>query len=139
MENYDPAQVSLVVGGNIISGFSDGSMIKVSRDEATFSLKTGADGELARTRNHNRQGKVVVSLMQTSQSNLVLSSLHNIDELTGVPAGSLRLADALGNTVLSGDNCFIEKLADVGYSKDLEIREWTICVPKLDGVIGGAL
>lgn len=138
METYDPAQVSLVVGGNIISGFMDGTFIQVTRDEDTWTLLTGSDGEVARARNHNRAGKIVVTLMQTSPANDILSALHQRDYLTGIPAGATRIADGLGNTVLGGDEAYVLKPADVGFGKELEAREWTIVVPKLDGLIGGA-
>lgn len=139
METYDPAQVNLVIGGQLITGFMDGTFIQVSREEDSWLPQVGADGEVARARNANKMGRIVVTLMQTSPSNDVLSAMHNTDVLTGVPPGAALITDNLGATVLGGDNAFLLKPADVEFDKTISGRQWTIMVPKLEGVVGGAL
>jgi len=139
MDTFDPSQVNLVIGGQLITGYMDGSFIEVTREEDTWLPITGADGRVARARNANRMGRVVVTLLATSPSNDVLSALHNVDFLTGVPPGALSITDNLGRTVLGGDEAFILKPADVEFAKEVTGRQWTIMVPKLDGVIGGSI
>lgn len=139
MDTYDPMKVTLVIGGNIISGFHDGSFIQVSRDEDTWLRTVGADGRVARARNANKMGMVTFTLQQGSPSNSVCSSLHNADELTGVPPGAFQLIDQNGTTVLAGDETFFLKPADVEFAKEVSGRQWSLAVPKLEGVVGGVL
>lgn len=139
METYDPAAITLIVAGQIIEGFMDGTFVTVSRDEDTFTPFTGAGGETARTRNRNATGKIVVTVMQTSEANNTLSGLHNQDELLGIPPGPAMLKDNLGTTILGGDSCYLLKPADVSFGKEYQGREWTIVVPKLQGTVGGSL
>lgn len=138
MDTYDPGQVTLVVGGQLITGYMDGTFITVERDEDTWTLHTGADGEVARARNRNKAGKIVVRVQQTSPANDLLSAMHNTDEATGVPPGPAYLRDLLGNTIVGGDDAFLLKPAPIEFGKEIAGREWTIVVPKLEGVVGGA-
>lgn len=138
MDTFDPTQTTLIIGGNIITGFMDSTYVKVTRVEDSYMTMVGADGRVARARNANRMAEVEVTLMHTSPSNDVLSALHNRDALTGVPAGPFSLSDRLSRTNLNGADCFVKKPADVEYAKEVVARVWTIVVPVLDGVVGGA-
>lgn len=139
METYDPAAITIIVANQIIEGFMDGTFANVTWDEDSFTPFTGAGGETARVRNRNRSGKIVITLMQGSPGNAILSALHNQDLLLGVPPGAAMIKDNLGTTLLGGPNCYVQKLPDTAYAKDYQGREWTIVVPKLEGVVGGNL
>lgn len=139
METHDPAQVVFTLGGQPITGFMPGTYLTVEREEDTFTLTVGADGEVARVRNRNKSGTITFTLMQTSPSNQILSALASQDESAGVPAGAALVKDLLGTTVLGGDQAFIRKPAASSFGKELEGREWVVVVPKLEGVVGGAL
>lgn len=135
---YDPAQMLLNFMGIAIQGFFDGSMIKVSRDEPSFALKVGNDGETARARNQNRAGKVVVTLMQSSLANDLLSAKVRADEALGTGIGPLLLRDNLGTLVASCPDAFLEKPADGERGKEILGVEWTIICPHLDFNVGSA-
>jgi hypothetical protein len=139
MDTFDPQKVTLVIAGNIISGFGEGSFITASREEDTWLSVVGSDGRVARARNANKKGIVQFTLLATAPSNDVCSALHNLDELTGIPPGAFQLVDQLGRTVLSGDESFFMKPADVEYDKTVTNRQWSLVVPKLDMVVGGSL
>lgn len=139
MDTFDPQKVTLVIAGNIISGFGEGSFITASREEDTWLSVVGSDGRVARARNANKKGIVQFTLLATAPSNDVCSALHNADELTGIPPGAFQLIDQLGRTVLSGDETFFMKPADVEYDKQVTNRQWSLVVPKLDMVVGGTL
>ncbi len=139
MDTYDPQKLTLVIAGNIISGWGEGSFVTVSRDEDTWLAVVGSDGRVARARNANKKGIITFTLLQTAPSNNVCSSLHNLDELTGVPAGAAQLIDQLGGTVISGDECFFLKPAEVEYDKEITGREWTLVVPNMVVSVGGSL
>lgn len=139
MDTFDPQKVTLVIAGNIISGWGEGSFITASRDEDTWLSVVGSDGRVARARNANKKGIVQFTLLATAPSNAVCSALHNADELTGVPPGAFQLIDQLGTTVLSGDETFFLKPADVEFDKQVTGRQWTLVVPKLEVFVGASL
>lgn len=139
LKTYDPAKLSIVFAGIPIQGFAEDTLVKVTRAEKSFNLKVGTTGEAARARNRNRSGTVTFTLLQTSASNDALSSKLQEDELTGTGTGPLLVADNLGTTVINGDQCFLEKPADVEFGKEIQAREWTVVVPDLDMFVGGAV
>lgn len=137
MKTYDPAQVLTSFAGQIISGFGEGTMIVVERDEAAFTKKVGADGEVARARNRNRSGKVRLTLMQSSASNDYLSSMARQDELAGTGVGVLQIKDGLGTTLVMVPNAWIEKIPNTEFGKEQSDREWVFDCDFVDATIGG--
>lgn len=134
---YDPKLVLLNLGEVFFSGFAPGTMIRVSRDQDSFTKVAGSDGEVARVRNRNRSGSVTVTLLQTSQCNDRCSALLAADELFGTGVRPLRLVDASGTTVIAADRAWIRKPADPEFADSLSNREWTIDCADLESFVGG--
>lgn len=134
---YDPKQVSLIVGGKIMSGFSDGTFINVTRNEQAFNLKVGVDGEGTRAKSNNRSGKVEIELMQSSGSNDVLSDFALADELSNSGAVPIFLKDNSGRTLVTALTGWVQKFADSPFAKETSVRKWIIETDELDMDIGG--
>jgi hypothetical protein len=136
---YDPGSVIVVFGTLNLSGFSDGTMVRVERDEDAFTKKVGADGECTRTRNRNRCGSVTVTLMQSSASNLALAALLTADELT--PGGTsilpITVKDNQGNSLHTALDAWIRKTPSAEYAKEVGSREWVIDTGKMVNIEGG--
>ena len=69
---YDSKEVSLVVGGVVITGVASGSFITVERAEDDFTEYVGAQGEVAMSETNNKTGEIKVTLDSTSPSNVFL-------------------------------------------------------------------
>lgn len=139
LKAYDPALISLVFADQLITGVQDGTFVEVSRDEDSFFLHVGADGEAARARNSNRAGTIKFTLMQSSPSNDVLSALATLDENTGAGVRSAMVKDNSGTTLVQAAQAWIQKTADVTFAKEpSEPREWLIRVADLRMLVGGA-
>jgi hypothetical protein len=137
-KTYDPALVVVTLGPYLLSGFAEGTFIKVSRDEDAFTDKTGTDGETARARNKNRAGEVELTFLQTSASNDILSGLAQAGELTGTDVLPLLIKDLLGTTLVSALNAWPKKIADVEEAKEITDRAWTLrCASPLLMNVGG--
>lgn len=134
---YDPKAVSLIVGGHIITGFSDDDFIEVERSEDAYSKKTGVDGITTRARNNDRTGKLTIRLMQSSSSNDDLSNLALLDEKDNSGAVPVLAKDTLGRTVFSSEAGWVMKFPKTGYKKDVASWEWIIETTALDVFIGG--
>lgn len=137
-KTYDPANVQIICGGVPISGFADGTFLDLAFDEDQFSKTVGADGEVSRAKSNNNTATVTISLMQTSESNDVLSAFANADRLNGGGSFPFLVKEiGSGTTLAFSQSAWIKKFADVTYSKDTEAREWTIDTGQLDVLVGG--
>ena len=76
---YDPTKLTVIVGGVIVTGFSDGDFITAKRDEDLYMKRVGADGHVARARNGNKSGTIEIKLLQSSPAVTQLSSLVALD------------------------------------------------------------
>lgn len=76
---YDPTKLTVIVGGVIVSGFSDGDYITAKRDEDLYTKRVGADGHVARARNGNKSGTIEIKLLQGSPAVSEIASLVALD------------------------------------------------------------
>jgi hypothetical protein len=134
---YDPKQVSCIVGGQIGQGFSDGSFIKVERNEAAFSLKVGVDGEGTRAKSNNTSGKITITLMQSSSFNDILSGYAAADELSNTGAVPFLLKDNSGRTLCTALTSWVQKYADSEFAKEVSTRTWVLETDSLQVFVGG--
>lgn len=134
---YDPAEVYVTLGGNVISGYADGTFINIEFDEQQWNKTTGADGHTARSKTNNYAGKVTLTLMQTSAGNDVLSALWVADKRNNGGVVDLLVTDALGNTRWSATNAWVQKMPNQGFGKESDTREWVIDCTSLLGFAGG--
>jgi hypothetical protein len=137
VKNYDPKLVTCIIGGKIMSGFADGTFIKLERNEQAYNLKVGVDGEGARAKNNNKSGKITLTLMQTSSSNDVLSSYASADELSGAGAVPFLMKDANGSSKAAALTCWVQKLPDLEDAKEITMRTWVLETDELEMFVGG--
>lgn len=76
---YDPSKLTVIVGGVIVTGFSDGDFITAKRDEDLYMKRVGADGHVARSRNGNKSGAIEIKLLQSSPAVNELAALVALD------------------------------------------------------------
>lgn len=138
-KTYSPDLVLAIFGPNRIQGFADGTFVKVERNEDSFKVLVGADGEVTRTRSLNRSGRVTFTLLQTSESNLYLAALVAADELTSNGTGVLPLMikDRNGNSLHAASEAWVLKPAAGEYGKEVGTREWVIECGDLKTFEGG--
>lgn len=136
-KTYDPKQYSLIVGGHIVGGFADGTFLTVARNNDTWALTMGADGEGARAKSNDKSGTFVFTLLQTSNSNSVLSGFHTADELSNGGQVPVLVKDNNGDTVLEATTAWVRKPADVELGKEITAREWTVETDNLSMLVGG--
>jgi len=125
-KTYDPDEVSIVIGGHIVSGFADGTFINVARNNDTYSRVGGADGEQVRAKTNDRSGKFTLTLLQTSLSNAVLQGFAAADELNNGGKVAVAVKDNNGSEIAAAAQAWIVKPADRGMGKDVGNREWTL-------------
>lgn len=137
LKTYDPGQLGIIVGGKIISGFADGSMVKISRNEQAYMLKVGADGEGTRVRSRNKSGKIEITLMQSSDANDIFSAYAISDEATNSGAVPVLIRDGSGRTLVDAATAWVQKLPDSEFAKDAKERVWILETDEVNIFIGG--
>jgi hypothetical protein len=139
VKTYDPGQIAVIFGPNIISGFGEGSLVKVARAEKSFKTHVGGDGEVSRTRNRNRSGTMTFTLKRTSASNDILAAALEADELLGTGIAPASVTDLLGTTRHFAANAWVDGPAEDDLDVEGADREWTIACGDLDVHPGGSI
>jgi hypothetical protein len=136
---YQPDQVALIAVGVPITGYAPGTFITAERNEDSFALSVGADGDACRTRTNNLSGRITFTLLQSSASNILLSAIANTDERSPAGDGILpsTVKDNSGTTLLTAENSWIVKPANVEYSNETTNREWVVETNELNMLVGG--
>jgi hypothetical protein len=138
LKKYDPKLVTVIFGGPL-TGFADGTFVNVSYNDDLFTLVIGADGEACRAKTNNLSARVAVTLLQSSASNVFLSAALNTDLNSPLGDGILPffLKDLSGTTLMSAENAWIVKPADVENAREPGSREWTIETDNMQFLVGG--
>lgn len=138
-KEYDPRQVTVSLAGNVLRGFADGTFVRVQMESDAFTDVVGTDGEVSRSRSSDDRATVTFLLMQTSDSNDVLSALHNLDKTTpgGAGVGALEIRDRNGRAYYRAAEAWISKAPDVEFGREPGPREWAIRCAKMIRVDGG--
>ena len=137
---YDPADVIVTVGHNDLEGFAPGSFVTITYNADAFATVVGARGDVTRSKSSNRTARVTVRLMQTSPSNDLLSTIHNLDLSSPNGAGVFTLAirdSATGRSVYAAVSAWIVKFPDTNFDATDTPREWVIETDRLESFIGG--
>lgn len=139
LKTYDSKSVMMVFAGIPITGLAEDTFVNVVRNEESFALMVGADGEGARAKTNNRSGRVTFTVMQTSDCNDQLSALHILDENSsnGDGIGPLLIKDNSGRTLITAEKAWIVKTPDAALGKNIQTREWVIESHALVMALGG--
>ena len=125
---YDPKKVIITFGGVPIDGYTDGTFVDVTPNDADgFKKKVGANGGVAWAKSADNTHQITISLMQSSVSNQYLSGIRNMDKLTGKGLLPLVITDVNGGSLqfwplarIKGDP------SSWGYGNELTERQWVI-------------
>ena len=137
VKNYDPAEVTMIIGGHIISGYADGTFLSIARNNDAFTRVAGADGEGTRAKSNDRSGTFTFTLMQSSQSNDILSGFASADDINNGGTFPVLIKDGNGTSRYAGEICWVQKVADSAFGKEAESREWIVETNELVPFVGG--
>jgi hypothetical protein len=137
VDTIDPKDITLTVAGKIIDGFVP-DKIKVMRVSNQVEDEVGADGDVARRITNDRRGEIAVTLLQTSRSNLILSGLARLDEITGGSTFPLVIKDNRGKDLHVAAIAWITKMPEAAYRAGVEMRVWTLRTNNIEMFLGGA-
>lgn len=139
LKSFDFKQVTVIVGGRIISGYADGDdAVVVERDEVAWQKKSGADGEVTRSKTNDRSGRLRIKLMASSESNDILSGFAQTGE--NAPGSDLipwMVKDGSGRAIYSAEQAWIEKRPTRSFGQQVGSMEWVLPTDNLFAFDGG--
>jgi hypothetical protein len=134
---YDPEQILIIIGGFPIYGLTDGTFLSIDRNEDAYSIFSGADGQVARVKSNNPTATMTLTLMQTSESNQILSTFALLDQASNSGTFPVLVKDIEGTTLIFSSKGWIQRMPTTEFSKDISNREWTIALSDITYNIGG--
>lgn len=137
-KTYDPSKVLITYNNFALSGFADGTFATVTRNEDMWTLSVGCDGEDTRSKSNNKSGTFEITLMQSSESNQILSDFMLADELSNSGSGPLLVKDASsGTTLYMAEQAWIKKAPDSEFGRESGSRTWVFETGVVAVNIGG--
>lgn len=136
MDTYDPKEVTVTVGGNVLAGFAEEKVI-VEREADAVGDEAGADGDVVRFITNDRRGTITVALLQTSSSNAILNAFAKLDETTGNGIFPVVITDNRSDDVHIAASGWIRKVPRAVYRKGVEARVWEIRTGNLNTNVAG--
>lgn len=139
LRDWDPSQLSVIAGGQIISGFADGESVKVEPNEDAVTLQVGSQGHAVRTHNANKSGKITLILLHTSESNSVLQGFKKTDELSKTGTFPVLIRDNSGGDLVTCEACWVMKQPSASYGKEATNKEWVLETHNLRVLLGASI
>jgi len=126
LRTFSPANVSVVIFGVPISGYTDGTFIEVERSEPNSSHSTGADGTVGLTKSADKTGTFRVTLMQNSLANLILAGVQATQDQSDsdLIRGPITVTDPSGSIFVAIVNAHIQTPPGLSIGKEQEPRVW---------------
>lgn len=121
VKTYDFNRVVASVNGVPVKGFVDGDGISIEFDEDSWSMVTGADGTVTRSRSNKDTGKITMRLANSSDSNSVFDALAKLDKATSLAVLTIYIFDVLGGSTYVTNDAWIIK--DPGKTMGVELGE----------------
>lgn len=128
VKTYDPKKVSVVIAGFTMTGFAEGSFVKVDRSTPELAKHhVGAHGEVTRTLVTDNSGTITISLKASSPSNAVLKGLSKV--AGSFPCSVFSRSDVKVSATASDG--WVEKEPGDDFAGEEAKSEWVIRVADL--------
>lgn len=143
LKTYDPDNILVVVTAPAkppftLSGFADGTYVKVTRATDAYTKVVGVDGSVTRIKSNDKSGEIEITLAQTSPSNTSLALLATADELANAGVCNVSITDLDGLSLYGSTQAWVKKQPDAEYGKDMTNRVWVLECAKLNMLTNGS-
>jgi hypothetical protein len=138
---YDADQITISFGTVALTGLAEDDVLTIEQDSDDFTDVAGLDGEVTRSKSRDRRATITVRLMQTSDSNDLLSAINNADfkAPNGAGIAQLMIRDrGTGRALYAAAEAWIAKPPQVVYGRSAKVREWKLRAASLERLDGGS-
>ena len=137
VKTYDPKMIVITFGVIPISGYAEGTFVRVNRSGDAFSKSKGAGGDVERINRNQGDFEVSLTLQQTAGTNAELSAALAADMATNAGVFPLTIKDLLGQTLFYAPQAWIRKDPEWEDGDELNAREWTFDTGIGSNFLGG--
>jgi hypothetical protein len=136
---YDADQITVSVAGIPLGGYAEGEFLRIEQESDDFEDVVGTDGEVTRSKTNDTRANVTILLMQSSDSNDLLSALSNTDRRApnGAGVGAFLVRDRNGRALYTGAASWVKRPPNATFDRTATAREWQIRVANLERFDGG--
>lgn len=108
-KTWSPAKVNMNWGGELpIKGVADGTFVTAVRNSNNTTIKVGAQGDVLPTMIADKTGTITVTLLQTSETNRILSGIQALQDESGeLYRADFTIADGSGGMLCYAEACHI--------------------------------
>ncbi len=134
LETYHTDKVHLSWNGINITGYGKDTFVEVEREEDGFTTYVGSLGDVCRSKNLNRTGKITITLMQTSPVNNLLAQAVQDDEDFGDAFGPIQLKDLTSSPsrpLAFAAEAWVMKRPKIERGKESGTVQWVFMVANL--------
>jgi len=126
---------TIIFGGAVLSGFSDGESIRISRREANGSLTVGADGEGCMNFHNDNSVEITINLLETALSNSIISAISNVQKLAS--GGGVPFVYSNGATLCEVAQAYVQNPGDLAQGKE-HLQKTIVLIGIADVFIDGS-
>lgn len=137
VKTFDPKMVVITWGVIAISGYAEGSFVRVNRSGDAFAKSKGAGGDIERINRNQGDFDVSLTLQQTSSTNQELAAALAADIATNAGVFPLTIKDLLGTTLFFAPQAWICKDPEWEDGDELNSREWAFDTGIGANLVGG--
>lgn len=138
MRTYSPKDHVITFGGTRLTGLAEDDFVTIKPLGEGMQLYVGADGEASRSDDPNNCFEVTVNLASTSESNVYLSNMYNLDKSTHKGVLPLQIKDLSGSTMFFASEAFIKNFPEAGRGKAIKEQSWIFNTGAVtDPIFGG--
>ena len=130
---YDPGAVGFTLNGVEITGWAEGDMITVEKNEPHFNVHVGTKGEVSRARIRDNTYTVTIRLQQVSPSIPAIEGFKILDNVTKMPPlVVLKVKDPATKDELMAGKAWLMEDPTRAWGNEISVREYTFFV--VDGI-----
>lgn len=138
LSEYCPDFVDIDYGGVIFTGYAE-DFIEVEYEDDDFKKTVGALGDVTRTRQLNRSGKITVTLMDASPTNDALMLFALADRRSGSGFKPFLMRDRSSSTTVKATQAWVMKIPKINRKKESGTTQWVFEAAFIDVFIGGSV
>lgn len=134
LRTYSPQEVVVTWSGFVqLTNFAEGTAIDVSRNVDNSQQLVGMQGDVGLTYNADKTGQLTFTIMQTGETNRILSAIQNTQDSTGtLIRGDITISDPSGSYLCVARNCHIMTTPNVVLGDGQNSKEWVFYAERLD-------
>lgn len=140
VHTYSPREVNIVFtstgsqspASHIVHGYAEDSFVSITFASEGITKRVGCDGEVVRSILPDETFQLSLNVLQTSATSRWLTNRFWKDRQEGNGMFSVTITDNYGGFIFSCPRCWVSKLADHGFGREAQSRQWTIMTSAAD-------